>query len=70
MKPTSLLIALICTSCAPMAPHKLVRELKTDPAVFVGTIDTVYGRARLARVGGTTNRVVISIDGTVRINDP
>lgn len=63
-----LLWIALCAGCAPMAPHKLMKEVAKDRSVLTGTVTTIYGNGRFTRIGETTNSVTVSPDGTVTIN--
>jgi len=67
MKTILLTLAVIplLTGCTSMA--KLAKELKGDPAIVVSKLGTVYGTHYLVRIGGTTNDVTVSPDGTVTV---
>jgi len=63
------LAALCCLtlSCTPNFA-KVMNSLAKDPAIVSGSVQTVYGTARFTRIGGTTNSVTVSPDGTVTVN--
>jgi len=69
MKTTLSLIAvaIICSGCVGGQTAALVRALSKDPATVSAKIVTPWGTASLVRVGGTTNNVVVSQDGTVTL---
>jgi hypothetical protein len=52
-----------CTGLSGVA-----RELKDDPAIVVVNVGSPWGQQKLVRIGGTTNAVSVSPDGTVSIN--
>lgn len=64
---TIALIPLI-TGCANYG--KLTANLKDDPAIVVLNVGTPWGVQKLVRVGGQTNGVEVSPDGTVKIAPP
>lgn len=63
------LVALIpaLTGCSGMA--KFQRAIANDPAIVSAQITSVYGTAKLVRVGGcpTNTSVTVSPDGTVTV---
>lgn len=70
MKPflaLTLLSLPLLSGCAGLSD--LATQLKGDEAIVVTSINTVYGTAKLTRVGGGTNSVTVSPDGTVTINE-
>lgn len=71
MKSLVLIAALALiplTGCATRNLAASLKELGDDPAIVVGSINTVYGTAKLVRIGVTTNSVTVNPDGTVTVN--
>jgi hypothetical protein len=60
--------SMTLTGCSTAGLGKLARELKNDPAIVAVKAVTPWGNASLVRVGGQTNSVSVSPDGTVTIN--
>lgn len=65
---TALAALPLCGCMSSAGFSKTIRELSRDPAIVSGTIQTPYGAARFVRIGGTTNSVTVSPDGTVTVN--
>jgi len=61
----SALVAL-STGCAGMGT--VSRNLKDDGAIVILEMGTPWGNQKLVRIGGQTNSVTVSPDGTVTIN--
>lgn len=61
-------ILSICAGC--YTPGSVVRQLKGDAAIVILEIGTPWGVQKVRRIGGTTNSVTISPDGTVTIKPP
>lgn len=70
MKNLALLALLLpaVVGCSTSNLSKLVGQLKNDPAIVAAKVTTIYGTAQLTRVGGQTNSVNVSPDGTITIN--
>ena len=66
----SLLLAAGCAGCTGLA--STVKELKDDPAIVTGQINTIYGTAHFTRVGvtHTNSTVTVSPDGTITVKTP
>lgn len=62
--------ALFLCGCVSNQTTSLVRALSKDPATVSATIVTPWGTARLVRVGGQTNNVSVTPDGSVSISGP
>jgi hypothetical protein len=66
---SALSLSLFCSGC--VSPSKLaavVEQLKDDPAIISTKVSTIYGTAYLTRIGGQTNSVTVSPDGTITVN--
>ena len=46
----------------------ITKNLAKDGAIVVANVGTPWGVQKVVRIGGTTNSVVVSPDGTVSIN--
>ena len=69
MKRLALLALLLpAVGCSTANLSKLVGQLKNDPAIVAAKVTSLYGTAQLTRVGGSTNSVTVSPDGTISIN--
>jgi len=69
MKTLSLMAAaLLLTGCSSTNISKLVNAMSTNSSIVVGKVSSIYGTATLIRIGGTTNSVTVSPDGTVTVN--
>jgi len=72
MKRTMILLgavaALSLTGCATQNLAASLKALGEDPAIVVGKVTSVYGTFGIIRIGGTTNSVTVSPDGTVTVN--
>lgn len=55
-----------CTSSGNFA--KTFKALGEDPAIVSAVLGTPWGVQRFVRIGGTTNSVMVSPDGTVTVN--
>lgn len=62
------LLVPIFVGCSTANLSKLVGQLKNDPAIVAAKVTSIYGTAQLTRVGGQTNSVSVSPDGTITIN--
>jgi hypothetical protein len=58
----------LVTGCANYG--KISEHLKGDAAIVVLQVGSPWGVQKLTRVGGQTNSVAVSPDGTVSINPP
>lgn len=60
-------LIVLCTGC--LAPHKVVRELKDDPASFNLEVRSVYGTLRLTRSAPRTDSAphVITPEGGITV---
>ncbi len=71
MKPLFALVGMIAitslgSGCGGLA--KTARALSKDEAIVIVEVNTPYGKQKLTRIGGTSNSVEVSTDGTVVIN--
>jgi len=59
-----------CVALCGCTPNlaKSMKALGDDPAILVGSVQSVYGTVKVTRIGGTTNSVTVSPDGTVTVN--
>lgn len=61
-------LSLSLMGCSTANLSRLVGQLKNDPAIVAAKVTSIYGTAQLTRVGGSTNSVTVSPDGTISIN--
>lgn len=59
---------LVLCGCSTTNLEKVLIAAGKDQAIVVGKIASVYGTASIVRIGGTTNTVTVSPDGTVTVN--
>lgn len=59
-------VALVGAGCSSLS--SVAKQLKDDPAIVVVNVGSPWGQQKLVRIGGTTNSVAVSPDGTVTIN--
>lgn len=60
----ALLVVALC-GCSSTNVSSLVKALAKDPATVSVRIRSIYGSVDFVRVGGATNSVSISPDGTI-----
>ncbi|HYG23368.1 MAG TPA: hypothetical protein VEH04_11345 [Verrucomicrobiae bacterium] len=58
----------LSTGCRSAGLVSLAEHLKDDPAIVSAQISSVYGTVKFTRVGGQTNSVTVSPDGTITVN--
>ena len=68
MKKLLIILPVVLTGCSSTNIAKLTKELAKDPAIVSVQVRSVYGTVNFVRVGTTTNGVVVSPDGTVKVN--
>lgn len=63
----AMLLAVFSTGC--LAPHKVVHELKDDPASFHLMVRTIYGTLELSRTAPRTNSAphIITPEGGITV---
>jgi uncharacterized lipoprotein YajG len=65
---TLIAAALLLTGCSSTNISKLVNAMSTNSSIVMGKVTSIYGTATIIRVGGTTNQVTVSPDGTITVN--
>lgn len=65
-----IIVLTACLALCGCTPNfaKSMKALGNDRAVFIGSLQTVYGTGKVVRIGETTNSVTVSPDGTVTVN--
>ncbi len=74
MKKLSLILlafsgAIFLSGCSTTNIAELTKTLAGDPAIVSAQVNTIYGTAKLSRVGSVTNCLVtVSPDGTITVD--
>lgn len=68
MKKLILIPLIALCGCSSTNITKLTTALAQDPAIVSLSVTTIYGNIRMVRVGGSTNQVSVTPDGSVTIN--
>lgn len=58
-------LLIFLTGCSTTNITKLVKELAKDPAIVTVRVSSVYGTVNFTRIGGHTNIVTVTPDGTI-----
>lgn len=63
-------LGVLVSGCSTAGIARIAEQLKDDPAIVNAKVVTIYGTAHLTRIGGQTNTVSVSPDGTITVNRP
>lgn len=59
-------LILLC-GCSSTNVTKLIGALAKDPAIVSVKISSIYGTVNFTRIGGHTNTVTVTADGTISV---